>query len=99
LIFLASTNSVKREYTAAFQQLSTELVMRESIAAPECQGGRQKEESDHASVYDTFDATTSQSSPLTTQLGRAMGQSPVFPFPTTLAGCSGETRQNKRKSK
>jgi len=33
-LFLASTNSMKCEYTAAFQQLSTELVMRESIAAP-----------------------------------------------------------------
>ena len=31
---LASTNSMKFEYTAAFQQLSTELVMRESVAAP-----------------------------------------------------------------
>ena len=34
LLFLASTNSMKFEYTAAFQQLSTELVMRESDAAP-----------------------------------------------------------------
>jgi hypothetical protein len=33
-LFLASTNSMKCEYTAAFQQFSTELVMRESVAAP-----------------------------------------------------------------
>jgi hypothetical protein len=30
--------------------------------------------------------------------GLPMGQAQVFPFPT-LAGCSGETRQNKRKSR
>jgi hypothetical protein len=33
-LFLASTNAMKFEYTAAFQQLSTELIMRESVAAP-----------------------------------------------------------------
>ena len=33
-LFLASTNSMKCEYTAAFQHLSTELIMRESVAAP-----------------------------------------------------------------
>ena len=33
-LFLASTNSMKFEYTAASQQLSTELMMRESVAAP-----------------------------------------------------------------
>jgi hypothetical protein len=33
-LFLASTNSMKFEYTAAFQQLSTELIVRESVAAP-----------------------------------------------------------------
>jgi hypothetical protein len=33
-LFLASTNSMKFEYTAAFQQLSTELIMREPVAAP-----------------------------------------------------------------
>jgi hypothetical protein len=35
--------------------------------------------------------------PLTTRFGLAMGQTPVFPFPT-LAGRRGETRQNKRRS-
>jgi hypothetical protein len=32
-VFFASTNAMKFEYTAAFQQLSTELIMRESLAA------------------------------------------------------------------
>jgi hypothetical protein len=39
-LFLASINSMKFEYTTAFQQLSTELTMRESIAAPRVPGGR-----------------------------------------------------------
>ena len=36
-LFLASTNSMKCEYTPAFQQLSTALMMRESVAAPRLQ--------------------------------------------------------------
>ena len=38
-LFLASTNSMKFEYTAAFQHLSTELIMRESVAAPRIPNG------------------------------------------------------------
>ena len=36
--------------------------------------------------------------PLTTRRGLPMGQPLLFTF-LTLAGCPGETRQNKRKSK
>jgi hypothetical protein len=38
VFFLASTNAMKFECTAAFQQLSTELIMREPIAAPRIVG-------------------------------------------------------------
>ena len=75
-------------YTAEFQQLSTELIMRESVAAPRTQSGRKEEETNHGrstffpsfndkeqgSVCDTSDATTPKGNPLTTRLGLPMGQ-------------------------